>query len=442
MWYCDWSMKIKYNYIKKNLILCTILILILSTIQSGLPVKIQLKELENEAYNSQAMPSKSWTLIAYLIGDSIRFDGTVIQYINQMEEIGSNSNINIVVQADYYEENDGNTIRYFIRNKSTGGSELVENLGEIDMGKPESLYNFANWAIENYPADHYSLVTYGVGNGWMGGLRDESDMSLKGFQNSLQNINKNLGKKIDLLIMLSCYMGMIEVCYQIKDYVNYYIATEAGYTDNQFSFYEATSILTNYFSHDSLEITQKIVNKSHDNNNKHLLYGMDFSKIDNATSAVNDLAEIGKEYIDDRETINNAFNQAAVYSPTLNPYPYDIIEIAECYKSSFPKESSKCEDIIDKINDFLIKPNGEIFREHWNVISIYFSDEKDSDDMYLYKQLDFAKNSLWLSFLEEYYKSSSTRKIYRNILDLLSNINKDHHRIFYNIFEYLNLINK
>lgn len=417
-----------------------------------LPTKIQFRDslIEYKKNKFQETNSKSWTFMVYLMGDDLQLEGSMIKYINQMESIGSNSNINIIVQIDYYNENNGDAIRYYIKNDSAGGSDLVENLGEVDMGDPNTLSEFANWAIERYPANRYSLVLGGHGKGWMGRLlRDESfPMSLTEFQDSLGDISEKLKEKrgemenkIDLLIMLSCYMGMIEVCYQIKDYVNYYIATEGGFAVDYLSFYETTKILTEYSSRTSKEITQRIVDNSYDDTNKHILYGINLNKMDNTVPAIDKLAEIGKRNINNKEAINNAFDQSAVLRPSKSPYPYDLIELAKCYKLSFPKESSKCENIIEDINDLLIKPNGELYRDHWNGLSIFFLDENNSY-LDLYKQLDFAKNTSWVSFLEKYYKSSSERRISRQILNIFEITNKNYFPILHKIFKFILLESK
>ena len=38
-------------------------------------------------------------------------------------------------------------------------------LGEVNMGDPSTLALFTEWAIENFPVEHYVLVVWDHGNG-------------------------------------------------------------------------------------------------------------------------------------------------------------------------------------------------------------------------------------------------------------------------------------
>ena len=45
----------------------------------------------------------------------------------------------------------------------------IEDIGEANMGDPQTVVDFANWAIHNYPADNYCFIFCGHGYGWKGG---------------------------------------------------------------------------------------------------------------------------------------------------------------------------------------------------------------------------------------------------------------------------------
>jgi clostripain len=126
-----------------------------------------------------------WTVMVYLDADN-NLEGAGIDDINEMEMVGSTSNVNIVVQIDRipYSVLDSNnqgyaddisngdwtdTRRYYITQDYDPyiiNSQLVSNLGELNMGTSSTLINFAKWAVSNYPAKKYLLVIWNHGGGF------------------------------------------------------------------------------------------------------------------------------------------------------------------------------------------------------------------------------------------------------------------------------------
>jgi clostripain len=126
-----------------------------------------------------------WTVMVYLDADN-NLESAGIDDINEMETVGSTSDVNIVVQIDRIpysvldSNNEGyaddisngdwtNTRRYFITqdyDPSTINSQLISNLGEQNMGNPQTLISFAKWAVSNYPAKKYLLVIWNHGGGF------------------------------------------------------------------------------------------------------------------------------------------------------------------------------------------------------------------------------------------------------------------------------------
>jgi len=51
-------------------------------------------------------------------------------------------------------------------------SEIVQDLGEVNMADTQTLVDFATWAIQTYPAEHYVLILSDHGMGWPGGWSD------------------------------------------------------------------------------------------------------------------------------------------------------------------------------------------------------------------------------------------------------------------------------
>lgn len=198
-----------------------------------------------------------WTVMVYLAaGNDLETVG--IQDINEMEMVGSTKDVNIVVQMDripfsaldriglgMFDDDSNNnwtgTRRYYITrdlNPDIIHSKLIMDLGEKNMGDPETLMDFAQWAIQNYPAERYMLVLWNHGGGfrsldiardicWDFNFGFNSRITMPQLEEAMAFISGQLGKKIDILGMDACFMAMVEVAYQIKDYAQIMIASEA-----------------------------------------------------------------------------------------------------------------------------------------------------------------------------------------------------------------------
>ncbi|MHC4155370.1 MAG: clostripain-related cysteine peptidase [Planctomycetota bacterium] len=112
---------------------------------------------------------------------------------------------------------------------------------EFDMADPATLVTCVDWVMDNYDADHYALVTFNHGAGIypkgiivtaahskpLGMCWDGSDyLSVYELGLALQSIETMQGPKLEVLHLDACLMQMIEINYQIYDYVDYVVGSE------------------------------------------------------------------------------------------------------------------------------------------------------------------------------------------------------------------------
>lgn len=186
-----------------------------------------------------------WTVMVYMAADN-NLEQYALQDMNEFEAVGSARQVPVVVQIDRspnYDTSNGNwttTRRYRITKDSDTsaiGSELIEDLGELDMGAPETLAAFVQWATQAYPAEHYLLVLWDHGRGWQArslAMKQErqvkaihidytsnSEMSLADLTQAFQQIPRP-----DVVLFDACLMGMVEVAYSIADYAEVMVASE------------------------------------------------------------------------------------------------------------------------------------------------------------------------------------------------------------------------
>ena len=115
-----------------------------------------------------------WLFMVYMDGDN-SLEVYVPTDLNELERTGSGDGVEVIVQADRiegYTDKDGDwtgTRRYRIVEDDTPYvvSPVVQDLGELDMGVPETLADFVDWATVTYPAEHRVLIMWDHGDGWL-----------------------------------------------------------------------------------------------------------------------------------------------------------------------------------------------------------------------------------------------------------------------------------
>ncbi|MDI6826885.1 MAG: clostripain-related cysteine peptidase [Armatimonadota bacterium] len=186
-----------------------------------------------------------WTFLVYMCADN-DLERYALQDLNELETIGSNKNVSVIVQIDRspgFDTSDGNwttTRRYYVtRDSDTSriGSVLLEDLGELDMSSESVLSDFIHWGTANYPADYYVLVLWDHGRGWQTRAQtlalerpikainyDQSSMK----EMNLDQLHSALASdpKLDIVLFDACLMGMLEVAYAIDDNAEIMVASE------------------------------------------------------------------------------------------------------------------------------------------------------------------------------------------------------------------------
>ena len=180
-----------------------------------------------------------WTIIYYSDADDDILEEDMWFDINEMEVVGSNAQMNIVVQIDRAEgafSGDGDwtdTRRLRITqdadlNQIT--SQVVESIGEADMGNPQTLLDFITWTIQKYPAKKYALIMSDHGGGWTGGFSDlqaGSNLSMPQIVSVIEQAQQSMGgQKFEIIGFDACLMGMIEIYGALYPYSNYMVASE------------------------------------------------------------------------------------------------------------------------------------------------------------------------------------------------------------------------
>ena len=183
----------------------------------------------------------TWLIMMYEDADDQILEEDITFDMNEAELVGSTDQVTIVAQIDRFVggyDGDGDvtsTRRYLLTQDDdlyTINSQLLDDLGEVDMGDGQTLYGFASWAIRSYPAEHYVLILSDHGAGWTGGWSDNDPVTGSGL--SMQEIDDTLGAIVadtgigafELVGFDACLMGQLEVMSAIAPHAKYAVGSE------------------------------------------------------------------------------------------------------------------------------------------------------------------------------------------------------------------------
>lgn len=181
---------------------------------------------------------KEWTFLLFLNGHN-NLDSYGDININQMEEVGSTQNVNLVVE--WGSQSYGNTRRLYVQKDNdtkTVTSPVIESLPRVDMGDYKTLVEFVKWGVKKYPAKHYMIAVWNHGSGWHKFSRDSAARDISYDDNTGHKITteqlglamkesaKIIGHKVDVYGSDACLMAMAEVGAEMQDSVDYMVASE------------------------------------------------------------------------------------------------------------------------------------------------------------------------------------------------------------------------
>ena len=190
-------------------------------------------------------PSGAWTYLVYLNGDT-DFAGRADAALSALEDAADNPDLNILALYDGPSSNDSliyrvNPNRVYqpginVWRVSTYGTPYGEP-GEANMGHPDTLKNFVNWARGAFPADYCALCIWdhafspdpGIPQLVRGICWDRVDggdyLTLPELTTALEGISSQHPGMVDVLHFSTDLMGMCEVAYQVGE-AHYVVASE------------------------------------------------------------------------------------------------------------------------------------------------------------------------------------------------------------------------
>ncbi|MCL5036430.1 MAG: clostripain-related cysteine peptidase [Chloroflexi bacterium] len=373
---------------------------------------------------------KKWTVMVYMDGDN-NLEEYGIQDLNEMETQGSTDDVNFVVQFDRIPGNDstnGNwtdTRRFYVTkdsNTSIINSQMVQDMGELDMSNPQTLVNFATWTMENYPARHYMLVLWNHGGGvksaeqravfkdicWDDTTGYNAALTMVEMKTALSDIYTATGKKIDLLAFDACYMDMLEIGYQARNYANYMAASENTEPGEGYPYNLIASDLVSNPNMTPAQLGISIVDNYNDfySAQSGICYSLtDLSKINAVRDAVNVLGQR-------LQTLSPSQNTIGQIAKNSQRYDYDFVDLRDFASGLIaePEVTGDLRTAATGVWNLTAEGAGNfIYYERHNSgtpygTAIFFPslawNSSYSTYSTKYSQLDFAADTQWNEFLQ------------------------------------------
>lgn len=399
---------------------------------------------------------KKWTFLVHLAADNNLY-GFGLKDMSEMAYGLNSPDVNVVVLFDGAKTGDSAVYEVKHSDKKPAmnapitspkvANPVVPASNEIDSGDPKVFAKFMDWATKTYPADHTAVIIWNHGSGIFrngttfkpknskkpipgeitsnGFSWDDhgGNMNLKDLNPAFAVATANIGKKIDILDFDACLMSHVEAAYQIKDQVDYLVASEKteagdgndylgimkalnanpGMTGAQFASTMVDSYAKSYLPGGNQYTGQK---------EEYTLAATDTNEL--ATGLVPAINDLATEMTKNPSIAKTAWNNATTYDG--DPEPRDlghfVTLLAKDQKAASVK--SKADVVLTELKKTVIREVHTDKAMTTNSLTdstglvIYFPGPGDSiNPKYLNPaEIKFSEQPAWPNFLKAFTKSS------------------------------------
>ncbi|MGE5588789.1 MAG: clostripain-related cysteine peptidase [Clostridia bacterium] len=386
-----------------------------------------------------------WTVMVYMCADN-NLESAAIADLNELEEVGSTSEVSILVQIDRAEGFDASngdwrgTRRYYItRDPSAPGSSgygtIVSPLApwdgnnrdtEVDMANPAALRDFVAWCVASYPAQHYVLVLWDHGDGWTVWrgprtapraicLDDESGRALDVDQvrAALEGL-----PRLDVIGFDACLMQMIEVAYEMRGIADIVVGSEEIELEEGWDYNEALlGLCSDPYGTSPWDLARAVVDSylaSYGIASGVTQSAFRLEQADDVAAAAQALKDELVRRIEansggtDASKIMQALSAARLEAVRYWGYPYfDIVDFAAKLRarvadpasgvSGASKEAicAKADSLLEALSGPWLYAGGSEAGAYGNGLSIYLPDRYAAAGVYGYDYLQFEQDTQW-----------------------------------------------
>lgn len=372
---------------------------------------------------------RSYTFMVYLNGADLEseyyeeydsYSSAATDDLKEMMEVGSNENLNVIVETGGTSHWTNSAIdatqnqRWLIKK---GELEKLADIGNKNIGDPQTLTDFIVWTVENYPAEKYFLDFWNHGGGPLIGfgvdeLNNFDGLTLNEIQKALDDAYEKTGVKFEAIGFDACLMASLETAHIISPYAKYLVASEEVEPGHGWNY---TPILEEIIENPNIDgkdlgriIADSFYNqaKQWGTNDSITLSVINLGEIDKVVKALDDLVLELEDYISEPERlkiVSKGRSKAEAYGGNSNHEGFsEIIDLSD-FARNISEEYTEAKTLIKAIEDAVVYKVQGSTRQYGKGLSIYFPyKNKANFDASLkeYNKVNFSQT--YKNFLEKY----------------------------------------
>ncbi|MBI5931571.1 MAG: hypothetical protein HY862_19845 [Chloroflexi bacterium] len=304
----------------------------------------------------------------------------------------------------------------------------VEDLGEVDMGDPQSLVDFIEWSVQNYPAEHYMLVIGSHGGGWRGigpddGLGQESMLELPEIDAALATARADLGiDKFDIVGFDACLMAVTDVAVMLEPHADYVLFSQEVIPSNGWEYYHSITAMQQHPEWDAFQVGSTFVDSYMDYyggvgaRTKVGLSLVETAGLPDLLATLEDFAAVvGSDTAELLSALGTARNNSQAFATSLSSRGeyYSYIDLRD-FMNWFSLQTSITEDaysaalaVIAAYDNTVIYSRADSHLPGATGLAVYLPAQADSYDT-TYPAAAPSSFAFWQAYLDQFYQTIST----------------------------------
>jgi hypothetical protein len=299
-------------------------------------------------------------------------------------------------------------------------SPVIKDMGETDLTDPKVFRDFVTKMAKKFPAHHYAVLISSHGSGWEGAIEDNMEqMTTPVMSRAFKSIKKDLGQKIDLVGFDACQMGAAEIAWELADSAKFMVASQEVLGGPGLAYasflQQADEIMKSGENLSGKELANIIVDTADiDKRNIPVLSAINLQNMPKYKEAVNNFASAILDTDTPNEVFRDIVDQAQHFDdPNMKDHYHFAQLVSESDQITDNNVKDTARDLMRVIREDLIITNRRFEESHLNangiailIEDVISEDYRDISDIFSYRDIKLAKDSLWDEAVHKFMKKS------------------------------------